>query len=52
MKVYVVFDFPEITDANSEDATFVIDSLSEDLQVFCRYGEYNWYIDDAIGENV
>lgn len=50
MKVYVVFDFPEITDVNSEDATFAIDSLSEDLEGFCMDGEYDWYIDDAIGE--
>ena len=30
MKVYVVFDFPEIKGSNSED-TFAIDSLSKDL---------------------
>ena len=34
-------------DANSEDATFAIDSLSEDLEGFARDGEYDWYIDDA-----
>jgi hypothetical protein len=50
MKVYVVFEFPEIQDVNSEDATFVIDSLSEDLENFAREGEYDWYIDDAVGE--
>jgi hypothetical protein len=50
MKVYVVFDFPEISDANSEDATFAIDSLSEDLENFALEGEYDWYIDDAVGE--
>lgn len=50
MKVYVVFDFPEIEDVNSEDATFTIDSLSEDLEGFARAGEYEWYIDDAVGE--
>jgi hypothetical protein len=37
MKVFVVFDFPEIKDANSQEADFAIDSLSED-------------IDDAEGE--
>jgi len=47
MKVYVVFDFPEIKDANSEDATFAIDSLSGDLKEFAKDGEYDWYIDDA-----
>lgn len=50
MKVIVVFDFPEITDVNSEDATFAIDSLSEDLEGFGRDGEYDWYIDDAVEE--
>jgi hypothetical protein len=49
MKVFVVFDFPEITDVNSEDATFAIDSLSNDLEGFARDGEYDWYIDDAEG---
>jgi len=47
MKVFVVFDFPEIKDVNSEDATFAIDSLSNDLEGFAREGEYEWYIDDA-----
>lgn len=51
MKVYVVFEFPEISDVNSEDATFAIDALSEDLEGFARDGEYDWYIDDATGEN-
>jgi hypothetical protein len=51
MKVFVVFDFPEIQDADSEDATFAIDSLSEDLQGLARDGEYDWYIDDAISES-
>ena len=47
MKVIVVFDFPEISDPNSSDATFVIDSLSNDLDIFARDGEYDWYIEDA-----
>ena len=50
MKVFVVFDFPEIKDANSQEADFAIDSLSEDLTGFARDGGYDWYIDDAIGE--
>ncbi len=49
MKVYVVFDFPEITDVNSPEADWAIDSLSEDLTGFARDGEYEWYIDDAEG---
>lgn len=47
MKVYVVFDFPEISDPDSEEATFEIDSLSEDINGL----GYNWYIDDTIGES-
>lgn len=49
MKVYIVFDFPEISDANSSDATFAIDVLSQDLANLSRDGEYEWYIDDAVG---
>jgi hypothetical protein len=47
MKVYVVFDFPEISDVNSPEADFAIDSLGLDLTRFARDGEYEWYIDDA-----
>jgi hypothetical protein len=50
MKVFVIFDFPEIKDANSPEADFAIDSLSEDLEGFGRDGEYDWYIDDAEGD--
>jgi hypothetical protein len=50
MKVYVVFDFPEISDPNSEDATFAIDSLSNDLEIMASTTLYEWYIDDAVGE--
>lgn len=49
MKVIVVFDFPEIDDPNSNDATFTIDSLSEDLELLAREAEYEWYIDDVTG---
>ena len=47
MKVVVVFDFPEITDVEGEDATFMIDSLSEDLFDFSDDNNYMWYIEDA-----
>ena len=47
MKVVVVFDFPEITNVEDDEATFAIDSLSEDLEGFARDGEYEWYVDDA-----
>ena len=49
MKVIVVFDFPEIDDPNSNDATFSISSLSNDLDIFAQEGEYEWYIDDVTG---
>ena len=51
MKVIVVFDFPEISDPNSSDATFVIDSLSNDLDIFAQDGEYDWYIEDVTGDS-
>lgn len=50
MKVFVVFEFPEIKDANSEEATFAIDSLSNDLEIMANTTLYQWYIDDAEGE--
>lgn len=51
MKVIVVFDFPEINDPDSDDASFAISILSNDLDMFAQEGEYEWYIDDATGEN-
>jgi hypothetical protein len=50
MKVFVVFDFPEIKDVNGEEATFAIDALSEDLEGFARDNGYDWYIHDAVRE--
>ena len=47
MKVYVVFDYPEITDVNSPEADWTIDSLSEDLTDFADDTGHVWYIDDA-----
>lgn len=47
MKVVVVFDFPEIIDVECDDATFMIDSLSEDLFDFSDDNNYMWYIEDA-----
>lgn len=59
MKVYVVFDFPEISDVNSQEADQVIDLLEIDLKnTFGKestrlggdpYSECSWYIDDAEG---
>jgi len=53
MKVFVVFDFPEIIDVNSEEADQIIDILENDLDNFAEDHDYSWYIDDAVGkENV
>jgi hypothetical protein len=59
MKVYVVFDFPEISDINSQEADYVIDLLEIDLKnTFGKestrlsgdpYSECSWHIDDAEG---
>jgi hypothetical protein len=50
MKVYVVFDFPEISDVNGPEADWAIDSLSNDLEIMASTTLYQWYIDDAEGE--
>lgn len=51
MKVHVVFEFPEIADANSSDADLAIDSLTQDLEGFAVDSGYDdWYIDDATGD--
>lgn len=47
MKVYVVFDFPDV-DPNSEEADNIIDCLEMDLAEFCEDTGNNWYIDDAM----
>jgi hypothetical protein len=47
MKVYVVFDFPEIKDVNSDEAAFAWDSLWKDLEIMASTTLYNWYIDGA-----
>ena len=50
MKVHVIFDFPEVSDVNSEEADDIIDCLNIDLKNFGNYYGYEWYIDDAEGE--
>lgn len=50
MKVTVIFDFPEISDPDSSEADFAIDSLTWDLKVLSSTTLYQWYIDDAEGE--
>lgn len=50
MKVTVIFDFPEISDPDSKEASLAINSLTWDLKVMSSTTLYQWYIDDAEGE--
>lgn len=50
MKVHVVFEFPEILDANSEEADNIIQCLEDDLTNFSEITGNSWYILDAISE--
>ena len=47
MKVTVVFDFPEISDPNSKEASLAINSLTWDLKVMSSTTLYLWNIIDA-----
>lgn len=51
MKVYVVFDFPDIDDPNSEEADNIIQCLEDDLTNFSEWSGNVWYIDDAVVED-
>lgn len=48
MKVYVVFDFPEVSDINGEEADNIIECLQMDLDKLGQENDYIWYIDDAV----
>ena len=48
MKIIVVFDYPEISYPEGEDADWAVDSLSDDLRWLGDEGEYEWYIDDVV----
>ena len=50
MKVRVVFDFPNITDPNSEEADETIEMLQDELKWFSENNTLDWYIDEATGE--
>jgi len=43
----VVFDFPNITDPNSEEADETIEILQDELKWFSENNALDWYIDDA-----
>ena len=47
MKVRVVFDFPNIKDPNSEEASETIEILQDELKWFSENNALDWYIDDA-----
>ena len=47
-KITVVFDYPEISDPEGEDADWAVDSLTDDLKKLGNEGEYEWYIDDVV----
>lgn len=47
MKVTVVFDFPEISDPDSKEASIAINSLTWDLKVMSSTTLYLWNIIDA-----
>lgn len=50
MKVFIVFDFPEI-DPNSVEADQIISGLEIDLDKFATDYDYDWYIDDAVEDD-
>jgi uncharacterized protein YsxB (DUF464 family) len=52
MKVFVVFEFPEIKDVDSQDADSAIECLEIDLKTLAKQSNYSWYIDDATGETL
>jgi hypothetical protein len=47
MKVYVVFDYPNI-DPNSDKADSILEELQIDLDHFAQETGNSWYIDDAL----
>lgn len=52
MKVFVVFDFPNI-DPDCEDADMVLDVLEDELYDFavdCGYDQ-NWWIEEVTEDN-
>lgn len=47
MQIIVKIDIPEIFDPDSDEATFAIHAVEEELKHFI----YDWYIDDVIGQS-
>ena len=48
MKIIVIFDYPEISDPEGEDADFAVDTLTDNLKKLGNSEGYDWYIDDVI----
>lgn len=48
MQIIVKIDIPEIFDPDSDEATFAIHAIEEELNCL----SYNWYIDDVIGQSL
>lgn len=51
MKVFVVFDYPNI-EPDSEEADNIIDCLEMDLEDMAEEYGHEWYIDDAIEDQL
>ena len=51
MKVIVVFDFPEVADPNSEDADFIVQTITDKTVEWSNELGGHAYVDDAQGES-
>jgi hypothetical protein len=47
MKIFVVFEFPEISDVESTEADYTIQCVSGDIQKYAASIDCDWYIDDV-----
>jgi hypothetical protein len=50
MKIFVVFEFPDIIDVDGQEADSAIDCLEIDLNNLAKDTGYSWYIDEVAGE--
>lgn len=54
MKVYVIFEFPDIKDQDSEEASLAIEMLQEEIKGMLAYSSVlpycDWFIHDAKGD--
>jgi hypothetical protein len=47
MKIFVAFEFPDITDPDGPQADEIIDWISIDLKTLAEDIDCDWYIDDV-----